>query len=133
MGMTPKLQEHTFSDGGSYTFSNDKVCITMVAATSDPGAVARCYHNVVNTPSFFHAEQVPSSQLVRIMACEGGEHPLPAGAATLQRFQVQDEEDNCVICLQKFKSDDDAARLPCSHGVHVYSADTFSYLVNLSV
>ncbi|RZB53600.1 hypothetical protein D0Y65_049505 [Glycine soja] len=54
------------------------------------------------------------------MACDGGEHlSLPAGATTLERFMVEDEqEDPCAICIKDFNSGDNAARLPCSHVFH---------------
>ncbi|KAG4922362.1 hypothetical protein JHK86_051175 [Glycine max] len=81
---------------------------------------SHCCYNVVGTPFIFLADGLPSRGLVQRMACDGGEHlSLPAGATTLERFMVEDEqEDPCAICIKDFNSGDNAARLPCSHVFH---------------
>ena len=78
-----------------------------------------CCYNVVGTPFFFQADELPSREMVQRMTCDGGEHSLPAGAMALKRFLIQDEqEDPCAICIKGFNSGDNAARLPCSHVFH---------------
>lgn len=80
----------------------------------------RCSYNVVENPRFFHGGLIPTTEEVERMACERGEHSLPAGATTLEKFTAQDGENNCVICFEEFNNgDDDEARiLPCSHVFH---------------
>ncbi|KAK7340190.1 hypothetical protein VNO77_20886 [Canavalia gladiata] len=76
-----------------------------------------CFYNIVSDPYFFYTQKVPSRELVRRMAWEGGEFSLPAGSATLRRVVVQDKEESCAICLEGFNSGH-ASRLPCSHICH---------------
>ncbi|XP_028214494.1 uncharacterized RING finger protein P32A8.03c-like [Glycine soja] len=137
--MTRQFQEPTLFSNVANTFINHMVYISIFVSTFDPSFGVRlcrmqlpiqhdifnhqcshCCYNVVGTPFIFLADGLPSRGLVQRMACDGGEHlSLPAGATTLERFMVEDEqEDPCAICIKDFNSGDNAARLPCSHVFH---------------
>ncbi|KAK7401588.1 hypothetical protein VNO78_13189 [Psophocarpus tetragonolobus] len=93
---------------------------------------ACCYYNTMNNVMWlFSYELIPLSEFVRMVACNFGKHSLPAGATTLERFKVQDEDkdgnhegekekDTCIICLEKLNCDDDVAKMPCSHVCHYH-------------
>ncbi|KAK7401589.1 hypothetical protein VNO78_13190 [Psophocarpus tetragonolobus] len=89
---------------------------------------ACCCYNIVNNAMWLYCDElIPLREFVNTMACNSRKHSLPAGATTLERFKIKDdntedkeEKDKCIICFEEFSCDVIAARMPCSHVCHYH-------------